>query len=194
MYNIVFEQLLSILEGMLPPEEPVETGDLEAVRNPLDKKFNEAEIVKIYSFCLAWSVGMWSVIILIFINFPPPYFHEQEHNKILCFTGSLLEGEDRIKLDVFLRNSEINLPLPNCGAEKTIFDFVIVNDKWVEWSTKVGDCTLPENYVNDFSSIMVPNLDSVRTNFLMDTVIKQVGQYIRRIFLKLDECIEVLIG
>lgn len=58
MYNIVFEQLLSILEGMLPPEEPVETGDLEAVRNPLDKKFNEAEIVKIYSFCLAWSVGM----------------------------------------------------------------------------------------------------------------------------------------
>jgi dynein heavy chain len=123
---------------------------IEGIRNPLlgvpEKKVNESEISKIYTFCLAWSIG------------------------------SFLEIEDRIKFDTFLHESckDLNLSLPNKAEDKTIFDYVMDKDKWSTWDSRLGECTLPENFTNEFSSVMVPNVDSVRTNFLIDTVAKQV--------------------
>jgi dynein heavy chain len=61
------------------------------------------------------------------------------------------------------------------GAE-TVFDYLVEGDKWVGWKNKVEKYTFPENYISEFSTIMVPNVDNVRTNFLIDTVAKQVSR------------------
>jgi dynein heavy chain len=139
-------QMLTLLEGLLPDD-----SEAEAIRNTLtssEKKVVESEVKKIYVFCLAWSIGGY------------------------------LESEDRQKIDEFLRQPEHNLPMPEFSAElgaETVFDYLVEGDKWVGWKNKVENYTFPENYISEFSTIMVPNVDNVRTNFLIDTVAKQVS-------------------
>ena len=137
--------MLTLLEGLLPDD-----SESEALRNALmssEKKVVQSEVKKIYVFCLAWSIG------------------------------AFLESEDRQKLDEFLRLPEHALPLPEFSGEvgtETVFDYLVVGDKWIPWKNKVENYVFPENYINEYSTIMVPNVDNVRTNFLIDTVAKQV--------------------
>jgi len=126
---------------------PHQDEEEEAIRNILtssEKKVVESEVKKIYVFALVWSIG------------------------------ALLESEDRVKLDQFLRMSDSNLPLPPNEGVLTVFDYVMEGDVWIPWKDKVPNYPFPENYINDFSSILVPNVDTLRTNFLIDTVAKQV--------------------
>jgi len=138
-------QMLTLLEGLLPDD-----SEAEALRNALiasEKKVVESEVKKIYVFCLAWSIG------------------------------AFLEAEDRQKLDEFIRQPENNLPCPEITAEvgiETIFDYLVEGDKWTPWKEKVEKYVFPENYLSEYSTIMVPNVDNVRTDFLMHTVAKQV--------------------
>jgi len=147
--------LLSLLEGLLPKEEPPEildvaaTATAETARLPshTEKKLSELNIVRLYVFCLAWSLG------------------------------AFLEHEDRVKLDNFLRDeSEFTLPLPKPtgSSSETLFDFLLKGERWCPWAKEIKDCALPENYLNELFSFMVPNVDNIRTTFLIDLVAKQV--------------------
>uniref|UniRef100_A0A6Q2YIW6 AAA+ ATPase domain-containing protein n=1 Tax=Esox lucius TaxID=8010 RepID=A0A6Q2YIW6_ESOLU len=93
---------------------------------------------------------------------------------VMWSVGALLELEDRAKMEAFLQAHPANLDLPQTHGEQTIFEFV-VNERgqWEHWSKKVPEYKYPTDSVPDYSSILVPNVDNVRTDFLMQTIIKQ---------------------
>ena len=45
--------------------------------------------------------------------------------------------------------------------------------EWKHWYNKVEEYDYPADSVPEFSSILVPNVDNVRTTFLMHTIAKQ---------------------
>lgn len=91
--------------------------------------------------------------------------------------GSLLELEDRIKLETFIRTSDhlkLDLPKIEKESEETMFDYVVGdNGEWVHWNSKVEEYIYPHDSTPEYGSILVPNVDNVRTEFLMHTIASQ---------------------
>ncbi|EDQ85634.1 uncharacterized protein MONBRDRAFT_38754 [Monosiga brevicollis MX1] len=104
-------------------------------------------LARLYVFCLMWSLG------------------------------AVLELDDRAKLQEFLMKLDANLPLPTVKGEETIFEYVVdSHGNWEHWSDRVEKFDYPrtpDEPVPAFRSILVPNIDNVRTEFLMDTIAKQ---------------------
>ncbi|XP_037533193.1 dynein heavy chain 5, axonemal [Nematolebias whitei] len=96
---------------------------------------------------------------------------------LMWSTGALLELEDRRKMERWLRgNGMICLDLPDIApdSEDTMFDFHVTADgQWVHWNTKVDEYFYPSDSTPEYSSILVPNVDNVRTDFLIQTIAKQ---------------------
>ena len=44
---------------------------------------------------------------------------------------------------------------------------------WQHWSSRVQEYTYPTDSVPEYASILVPNVDNVRSTFLIDTIAKQ---------------------
>lgn len=44
---------------------------------------------------------------------------------------------------------------------------------WVHWNTRVEEYIYPSEFTPEYSSILVPNVDNVRTDFLTQTIAKQ---------------------
>ncbi|XP_078395203.1 dynein axonemal heavy chain 5 [Cetorhinus maximus] len=91
--------------------------------------------------------------------------------------GALLELEDRRKMEHWLRTHEtiqLDLPCIPAGSEDTMFDYVVHFDgKWLHWNTNIEEYIYPADSSPEYGSILVPNVDNVRTNFLIHTVAKQ---------------------
>lgn len=110
--------------------------------------------------------------------------------------GALLELNDRLKIEEYFHNrNDSDLP-QNISQGETIFDY-FVNDsgQWGEsffshsvnenifesssfirlehWSTRVESWEYPSEEKIDFASILVPNIDNVRTTFLINSLAKQ---------------------
>ncbi|XP_077101314.1 dynein axonemal heavy chain 5-like [Siphateles boraxobius] len=104
---------------------------------------------------------------------------EEYINRLFLFAvmwsvGALLELEDRVKMEVFLKKHNARLDLPNTEGDQTIFEFVVsVTGEWDLWSTRVPEYNYPKDTVPDYASILVPNVDNIRTDFLMQTIMKQ---------------------
>ncbi|XP_058868792.1 dynein axonemal heavy chain 5 isoform X2 [Acipenser ruthenus] len=96
---------------------------------------------------------------------------------LMWSVGAVLELEDRRKLENWLRDHEtIQLDLPNIpvGSEDTMFDYHVTSDgKWVHWNTQVEEYIYPPDITPEYGSILVPNVDNVRTDFLIQTIAKQ---------------------
>ncbi|KER25686.1 hypothetical protein T265_14170, partial [Opisthorchis viverrini] len=89
--------------------------------------------------------------------------------------GALLELDDRAKLEAFWRN-ELKLDLPEKYEAKTdtIFEYrVDTEGKWVHWKHSIEEYTYPKDHTPEFASILVPNVDNVRTDYLIDLIAKQ---------------------
>ncbi|XP_064627182.1 dynein axonemal heavy chain 5-like isoform X2 [Lineus longissimus] len=86
--------------------------------------------------------------------------------------GSLLELEDRKKLEDFM--TKFSLDLPPTEGDDTIFEYV-VNDKgkWEHWRERVPEYLYPSDSTPEYSSILVPNVDNVRTDFLINCIASQ---------------------
>uniref|UniRef100_A0A673GVC6 Dynein heavy chain 5, axonemal-like n=1 Tax=Sinocyclocheilus rhinocerous TaxID=307959 RepID=A0A673GVC6_9TELE len=96
---------------------------------------------------------------------------------LMWSVGALLELDDRMKLERWLRHHDsIHLDLPNIPphSEDTMFDFYVTNDgHWVHWNTRVEEYIYPPDSIPEYGSILVPNVDNVRTDFLIQTIAKQ---------------------
>ncbi|KAM4028219.1 dynein axonemal heavy chain 5-like [Anomaloglossus baeobatrachus] len=93
---------------------------------------------------------------------------------VMWSVGALLELEDRMKMEIFLRNHSAPLQLPTVKGDETIFEFVInESGQWEHWSKKVPEYVYPKDTIPEYASILVPNVDNVRTDFLMHTIMKQ---------------------
>ncbi|XP_068092796.1 dynein axonemal heavy chain 5-like isoform X3 [Hyperolius riggenbachi] len=93
---------------------------------------------------------------------------------VMWSIGALLELEDRMKMEMFLRGHSAPLELPVVKGEETIFEFVInESGQWEHWSKKVPEYIYPKDSIPEYASILVPNVDNVRTDFLMHTIMKQ---------------------
>ncbi|XP_028623753.1 dynein heavy chain 8, axonemal [Grammomys surdaster] len=90
--------------------------------------------------------------------------------------GALLELESREKLEVFLRGhgSKLNLPEIPKGSTQTMYEFYVTDyGDWEHWNKRLQPYFYPTDSIPEYSSILVPNVDNIRTNFLIDTIAKQ---------------------
>ncbi|XP_028985303.1 dynein axonemal heavy chain 5 isoform X3 [Betta splendens] len=96
---------------------------------------------------------------------------------LMWSVGAVLELNDRQKMEVWLRaNPSIHLNLPDIhpDSEDTMFDYYVTADgQWVHWRTRVEEYVYPSDFTPEYSSILVPNVDNVRTDFLIQTIAKQ---------------------
>jgi dynein heavy chain, axonemal len=93
---------------------------------------------------------------------------------LMWSVGSLLELFDRKKLEEFLMAKK-GLDLPPIKADETIFEYVVNMEtgRWQHWTDRVPEYNYPKDSVPEYSSILVPNVDNVRMDFLIDTIAKQ---------------------
>jgi len=109
-----------------------------------DKPPSSAQLGRYYVFALMWSVG------------------------------ALLELNDRKKFEEFLVQNNRGLDLPKIKGDETIFEYVVAeNGEWEHWNNRVVDYVYPTDSIPEYSSILVPNVDNVRTDFLIDTISRQ---------------------
>ncbi|XP_026153434.1 dynein heavy chain 8, axonemal-like [Mastacembelus armatus] len=88
--------------------------------------------------------------------------------------GALLELDDRVKLEAFIRAHGSNIAVPQTQPGETMFEYMVnPNGEWCHWNTHVGEYVYPADHVPGYTSIFVPNVDNTRTSFLMETIAKQ---------------------
>ncbi|KAM6900105.1 dynein axonemal heavy chain 5 [Xenentodon cancila] len=93
---------------------------------------------------------------------------------VMWSLGALLELDDKAKMEAFLKGHSSSLDLPQTQDKQTIFEFTVNNQgQWEHWSNKVPEYIYPRDHVPDYSSILVPNVDNVRMDFLMQSIMKQ---------------------
>ncbi|XP_074682150.1 dynein axonemal heavy chain 5 isoform X5 [Strix aluco] len=96
---------------------------------------------------------------------------------LMWSVGALLELEDRCKMEHWLRNHatiKLDLPCIPEGSEDTMFDYYVASDgKWMHWNTRVKEYVYPTSSTPEYGSILVPNVDNVRMDFLIEIIAKQ---------------------
>ncbi|XP_066913562.1 dynein axonemal heavy chain 5-like [Clytia hemisphaerica] len=155
LYHKSFQELLIFMtENVSPKIELLECNYVTQSINVLNgllptpsegTTFSPQHVSKLYVFALMWSLG------------------------------ATLELDDRVKMEIFIKN-HLDLDLPNIdeASSQTIFEYFVDREgKWCHWSSRVEEYIYPTDHNPEYSSILVPNVDNVRTNFLIDTIAKQ---------------------
>uniref|UniRef100_A0A8C0EXI2 Dynein axonemal heavy chain 8 n=1 Tax=Bubo bubo TaxID=30461 RepID=A0A8C0EXI2_BUBBB len=102
-------------------------------------------------------------------------------HKLFCFAimwslGALLELDSRDKLEAFIRahDNKLDLPEVSPGSSETMYEFYVTDyGDWEHWSKRIQQYVYPTDNDPDYVSILVPNVDNVRTQFLINTIAKQ---------------------
>ncbi|XP_071801151.1 dynein axonemal heavy chain 5-like isoform X2 [Asterias amurensis] len=110
-----------------------------------DSNPSREHLERLFIFCLMWSIG------------------------------ALLELDDRKAMEGFLKEKGgLQLPKIDASSQDTIFEYVVNSaGNWEHWSDRVPEYIYPTDSTPDYSSILVPNTDNVRTDFLIQTIGKQ---------------------
>lgn len=88
--------------------------------------------------------------------------------------GAVLELDDRAALEHAAVKHPNKMDWPKVKEDETIFEYVVGdNGKWQHWSQRVEEFIYPTDSVLEYSTILVPNVDNVRTAFLIDIIAKQ---------------------
>ncbi|XP_076449104.1 dynein axonemal heavy chain 5-like [Babylonia areolata] len=111
-----------------------------------------------------------------YVQITPKHFEHLYIFIVMWSIGAFLELDDRAKLEEFIRSStEFTLDLPALAdSEQTMFDFFVNKEgEWKHWNERVVTYTYPTDHEPEYTSILVPNVDNVRTEFLVKTIAKQ---------------------
>ncbi|GIY16074.1 dynein heavy chain 8, axonemal [Caerostris darwini] len=152
LFGKVFQALCQYaLVSLIPKMELLECNYIKQAMDLLDGLLPDVEITAVHYERLFIFAMMWSF-------------------------GALLELEDRSKMQIFLTKHKPKLDLPKMSpaTKETIFEYMVdAEGNWLHWSNRVEEYIYPTDSIPTFSSILVPNVDNVRTNFLIDTIQKQ---------------------
>ncbi|XP_069709589.1 dynein axonemal heavy chain 5 [Phaenicophaeus curvirostris] len=111
------------------------------------------------------------------VEMTPKYLERLYVFSLMWSVGALLELEDRCKMEHWLRNHttiKLDLPCIPEGSEDTMFDYYVASDgKWMHWNTRIEEYVYPSSSTPEYGSILVPNVDNVRMDFLIETIAKQ---------------------
>uniref|UniRef100_H0X0M1 Dynein axonemal heavy chain 5 n=1 Tax=Otolemur garnettii TaxID=30611 RepID=H0X0M1_OTOGA len=95
---------------------------------------------------------------------------------LMWSVGAALEMGSRCRLEHWLRaqaSPTLELP-PLDGPGDTMFDYYVSPDgEWMHWNTRTQEYVYPSDTTPEYGSILVPNVDNVRTDFLINTIAKQ---------------------
>ena len=146
----VLHTLFTLLESLLPQDEGDEemASQSETKKSSSSKKDDDAEenpiidfqIEQVYIFSLFWAVGGY------------------------------LENSDRILLQNYVAQY-VQLSLPQLG-EHDLFDYhfdTSVNE-WIHWNKHMADYVAPEINPQTYGGLLIPNVSSLRMNFLIDII------------------------
>uniref|UniRef100_H0ZAY7 AAA+ ATPase domain-containing protein n=1 Tax=Taeniopygia guttata TaxID=59729 RepID=H0ZAY7_TAEGU len=107
----------------------------------------------------------------------PKYLERLYIFSLMWSIGALLELEDRCKMEYWLRKHatvKLDLPCIPEASEDTMFDYYVASDgTWMHWNTRVEEYVYPTSGTPEYDSILVPNVDNVRMDFLIGTIAKQ---------------------
>lgn len=93
---------------------------------------------------------------------------------VMWSLGAVLELDDREKFEQGAVKHPMRMDWPKVKEDETIFEYVVgENGKWQHWSQRVEEFMYPTDAVLEYSSILIPNVDNVRTGFLIDIIAKQ---------------------
>lgn len=67
----------------------------------------------------------------------------------------------------------IILGWPKKLPDESLFDYMVDGVDWVHWTSKVEPFEYPVESVPEYSSILVPNVDNVRTAYLIEKIANQ---------------------
>ncbi|KAJ1563094.1 Dynein heavy chain 5, axonemal [Cladochytrium tenue] len=90
--------------------------------------------------------------------------------------GALLELDERKKLQSFMLEKAPDLKYPpiDPASQDTFYEYLVSETgQWIHWKEKVPVWNYPQDHSPEFSSIIIPTVDNVRTEFLIETVTKQ---------------------
>ncbi|RHY37518.1 hypothetical protein DYB25_000117 [Aphanomyces astaci] len=95
---------------------------------------------------------------------------------LYCITwsvGGLLEPEDRVKFDEWLRKMDDNGLMPVCDPGYLCYEYYVDAStyEWKLWRPPKWE--YPKGEKLDFSNLLVPTMDSVRTLYLIENLHKQ---------------------
>lgn len=103
---------------------------------------------------------------------------------VMWSLGAVLELNMREKLQEFVLAHPSKLAWPKLVEDESIFDYRVADTGlWQHWGESVEPFIYPPDQVLEFSSILVPNVDNVRTYFLVDIIAAQnkavmlIGKY-----------------
>ncbi|XP_075877996.1 dynein axonemal heavy chain 8-like [Nelusetta ayraudi] len=154
LYDRIFEDVYAFMKQSLKPKmELLECNYISQSVNLLESLIptkqagglsSNQHLEHLFVFCLMWSLG------------------------------ALLELEDRDKLEGFIREHESGLDVPQTQSGETMFEYMVDRTgEWCHWNDHVGEYNYPTDYVPDYTSILVPNVDNTRTAFLLEIIAKR---------------------
>ncbi|XP_063235253.1 dynein axonemal heavy chain 5 [Bacillus rossius redtenbacheri] len=161
--NIV-RQLLILLEGLVPPQSAELEEALQADDQPDEADQDED------------GEGEGDEEELAARLLSPEHLHKLYVFAMIWSMGAFLDLGDRARFDAFLGDKlgALDLPPTRSAPGSLVFDYVVSQrGRWEHWNTLMGTYSYPENSTPDYSNILVPVIDSVRTSYLVHAVAKQ---------------------
>merc|ERR1719336_2413205 len=90
---------------------------------------------------------------------------------LLWAVGGYLENAERVKLETHLRDRS-PLQLPKIAKGDSLFNYSVNphSGKWSHWNEHLSDYVVPDINPISYGSLLIPNVSSIRTDFLIRNV------------------------
>ena len=149
----------------------------EDIQKLIDKLINENvenELLRNFNPCMqvSWLIKVKNFLLLLeaLLNDKSKTYDAKYIEKVVVFSfawalGSLYEGKEREKFHKYIKDK--GFTLPDIKDERTIFEYSL-NGDWEPWQTE--NVPIEKRNLENFSSLLVPTMDSTRAIFLIDKI------------------------